>query len=189
MPIWDYYEKNPEEGLRFSRAMTDLSRMATMAVSAVYKYPESKHVVDVGGGHGTLLAHVLSELPGAKGTLLDLPHVIDGAGPVLRNAKVLDRVELVGGDFTKEVPAGGDLYLLKTVIHDWDDAEEHRGAEEHQESDGAGRQARGYRNARPGGRLVLAGDADRPQYVGHLAWTRTHPDRDERRCSRRAASR
>jgi hypothetical protein len=80
-------------------------------------------VVDVGGGQGALLAAILAANPQARGVLFDLPHVVAGAAPQLRAAGVADRCEVVGGSFFETVPAGGDVYLLRAVVHDWDDAQ------------------------------------------------------------------
>lgn len=122
MDVWSYYAKNASEGLAFSEGMTGLSMMALGAIGAVWQPPEARRVVDVGGAHGAFLASVLKQRQGARGVLFDLPHVVDGATPALRAAGVSERVELVSGDFLKEVPSGGDLYLLKHIVHDWDDA-------------------------------------------------------------------
>jgi hypothetical protein len=115
MNVWDYYAKNKDEGNTFSQAMTGMSMMAVHAVAAAYTYPTATKVVDVGGAHGALLGTVLAAQPNAKGVLFDLPHVVE-------TAPAQDRVEKIGGDFFKEVPAGGELYLLKFILHDWDDA-------------------------------------------------------------------
>ena len=113
--IWDYYAKTPAEGATFSAAMGNMSKLAIFAASMTYQFPASRKVVDVGGAHGDLLAHVLAMQPGAEGVLFDLPNVVAGA-------PAMDRVTAVGGSFMNDVPAGGDLYLLKTILHDWNDA-------------------------------------------------------------------
>jgi hypothetical protein len=78
--------------------------------------------VDVGGGHGTLLSAILAAAPQAVGVLLDLPEVIEGADATLRPAGQLDRIEKVAGNFLESVPGDGDIYTMKHIIHDWDDA-------------------------------------------------------------------
>lgn len=113
--VWSYYAANAAEGRAFSEGMTGLSMAALGAIGEVWQPPAARHVVDVGGAHGAFLDHVLGRVPGATGVLFDLPHVIDSAKPH-------PRVELAAGDFLANVPAGGDLYLLKHVLHDWDDA-------------------------------------------------------------------
>jgi hypothetical protein len=79
-------------------------------------------LVDVGGGDGTFLAAILAANPGLRGILLDQPHVIASAEPVLERAGVEGRCETIGGSFFHVMPEGADAYLLKSVVHDWDDA-------------------------------------------------------------------
>jgi hypothetical protein len=121
MDAWGYYKKNPEEGKLFAEAMTGMSAMANHAVMGTYSFKGAKKVIDVGGSHGAFLAAVLSAEPSAHGVLFDRPEVIEGAGPTL--GAVANRVERVGGSFFDQVPAGGDVYLLKHILHDWNDAE------------------------------------------------------------------
>ena len=78
-------------------------------------------MIDVGGGHGRLLATILERNPRLRGILFDQPHVIEGARPTLDAAGVADRCELVGGSFFEAVPTGGDAYILRNIIHDWED--------------------------------------------------------------------
>jgi len=119
--LWDYYKENASEGETFSQAMTGLSSMAIGAVSAAWNPPTAKRVVDVGGAHGAFLSWVLSKLPGAQGQLFDLPEVVATARAAIAADGLSERVECIQGDFFKSVPAGGDLYLLKHIVHDWDD--------------------------------------------------------------------
>jgi hypothetical protein len=121
--IWDYYAAHPEEGYDFSQAMSGMSALATDAVLAAYSFDGARRVVDVGGAHGAFLGAVLGRLPDARGALFDLPHVVDGAAPSLREAGVFDRTERVGGSFFESVPSGGDVYLVKHILHDWNDDE------------------------------------------------------------------
>ncbi len=120
--IWDYYGHHPEEQRAFNGAMTGLSQMVGGAVIEAYDFAPFGTVVDVAGGQGTLLALILRASPKARGVLFDAPDVVEGAGPTLEAAGVSGRVERVGGDFFESVPAGGDLYTLKWIVHDWDDA-------------------------------------------------------------------
>jgi len=78
-------------------------------------------LVDVGGGDGTLIAAILKAVPGMRGVLFDLPAGVEAAVQTLEAAGVSDRCEVVTGDFFTSVPDGADAYLLKSVIHDWDD--------------------------------------------------------------------
>lgn len=123
MDAWEYYRKNPEEGRHFAEGMSGISMMAMQAVLASTSFAGAKVVVDVGGSHGAFLAGVLGQEPKAKGILFDQPQVVEGAGPTLDAAGVAARVERRGGDFFASVPAGGDVYLLKHILHDWNDEE------------------------------------------------------------------
>lgn len=119
MPFFSYLDLDPELAQVFNDAMTGASAVAIESAVPAYDFSSSKLIVDVGGGHGALLAAVLRQAPHARGVLFDLPQVVAGAGPTI--ADVASRCDIQGGSFFESVPAGGDTYLLKTVIHDWDD--------------------------------------------------------------------
>jgi hypothetical protein len=105
----------------FNRAMTSMSELAVASVTAAYDFSRYSTIVDVGGGHGRLLASILVATPQARGILFDLPEVVPGAPAVLAEHHVADRVRVLGGSFFDAVPDGGDVYVLKNVIHDWPD--------------------------------------------------------------------
>jgi len=115
------YAAVPALGAVFNAGMTVMSAMAAEAVVAAYDFSGFGTIVDVGGGHGRLLAGILRATPGAHGMLLDLPSVVEGAPRLLAEAGLGDRCTVVGGDMFAAVPVGGDLYLLKSVVHDWND--------------------------------------------------------------------
>lgn len=121
MPFFSYLETNPEYAEAFNNAMTGFSELSTDAVVAAYDFRRFRIIVDVGGGHGRLLGAILSNTPQSQGILFDLPSVVEGAAPTLEAAGVADRCTPVGGSFLNTVPEGGDAYVLKSVIHDWDD--------------------------------------------------------------------
>jgi DNA-binding transcriptional ArsR family regulator len=121
MPVFDYLETVPEYARVFNDAMTGVSAMAIETTVPAYPFADHRLIVDVGGGHGALLAAVLGQAPDARGVLFDLPSVIEGAGPELDRAGVSHRCTKTGGSFFEAVPDGGDAYLMKTIIHDWDD--------------------------------------------------------------------
>jgi hypothetical protein len=122
-PAWEYYAEHPEEANHFAQGMSGFSAMAIDAVLEAYSFTGAHLVVDVGGSHGSLLSAVLQTLPHARGILFDRPNVVSGAGPALDRAGVAPRVMCQGGSFFESVPEGGDVYLLKSVLHDWSDDE------------------------------------------------------------------
>jgi hypothetical protein len=113
-PIWDYYRDHPDEGAAFTGAMSGVSAMIAGQVAERADVRECRRIVDVGGGHGTLLRALLATAPQARGVVLDLPEVV-------RSAPAAERIEFVAGDFMTSVPAGADVYVLCHVLHDWDD--------------------------------------------------------------------
>lgn len=117
--VFSYYADNPEEGRVFNAAMSNFSAMSSGAIAKAYDFSGFERIVDVGGGHGFLLSTVLRHAPQARGVLYDLPEVVQGAGEHFADMK--DRVTVIGGDFFKAAPEDGDAYLLKHILHDWDD--------------------------------------------------------------------
>jgi hypothetical protein len=124
--VWSFRASNPEESAIFDQAMHQASKHIGRALVAAYDFAGAEHVVDVGGGDGALLAAVLAASPHAVGTLLDLPHVTAGASQALNSAGVLTRCNIIAGSFFENVPRDGDIYVLKHVLHDWQDSEARR---------------------------------------------------------------
>jgi len=124
--VWAYRSARHEESAVFDRAMTTLSKRANAALLAACDFSRFRTIVDVGGGNGALLAAVLEAHPGAQGVLFDQAHVVTGAAPLLERAGVADRCRTVGGSFFESVPEGADAYVMRAVIHDWDDADSAR---------------------------------------------------------------
>jgi hypothetical protein len=120
-PCFDYLAKHPNESAVFNEGMTGFSSTIAPAVAKAYDFSTFGTVVDVGGGHGVLLATILKAFPKVRGVVYDAPHVADGAAEAIRSAGLADRCRVEGGDFFKSVPAGGDAYLMKHIIHDWPD--------------------------------------------------------------------
>ena len=120
--FWDYLAAQPEEGARFDAAMSGGAERARMLME-LRDLSSLTTLVDVGGGQGRLLATALAATPHLRGILFDQPQVIARAEPILTAAGVRERCTLVGGDFFAEVPAGGDAYVLASIIHDWPDEE------------------------------------------------------------------
>jgi hypothetical protein len=113
--------KDPETAANFDAAMADFTRMTAIAVAGSYDFGPLRTVVDVGGGNGTLLVGILKAFPHLRGTVFDQPHVVERAAAAIAASGVGDRCRTAGGDFFREVPSGADAYLVKHVIHDWDD--------------------------------------------------------------------
>jgi hypothetical protein len=120
--IWEYRAANPKERMIFDVAMREGSERAATAVLDAYDFGSFPHIVDIGGGDGALLARILARFRNTSGTLFDQTQVLAAASDVLRAAGVADRCEVVPGNFFEQVPRGGDAYLLKFILHDWQDA-------------------------------------------------------------------
>ncbi len=118
---WTFRARDAAAGALFDRAMTALSTSVAQGVLDAFDFGPFACIVDVGGGHGALLAAILTAYPAAGGILFDQPHVVAGAQAVLCAAGVADRCRIVGGSFFEAVPGGGDAYVLKSIIHDWED--------------------------------------------------------------------
>jgi hypothetical protein len=121
--VWEYRQERPEEVAVFNRAMNSATGATTPAVVAGYDFSAAKTVVDVGGGGGLLLTEILKANPGARGILFDLPGTVADAKAFVAGSEAGERCELVPGDFFEAVPPGADVYLLKSILHDWYDAD------------------------------------------------------------------
>ena len=119
--LFEYLADHPDEARVFDRRMTRFSTVEIPQIVQAYDFSWATTVVDVGGGEGRLLSAVLRAFPALRGVVFDLPHVVAGAEHGLREGGVADRCTLVGGDFFQGVPPAADLYLLKWIIHDWED--------------------------------------------------------------------
>ena len=121
MGSFEFFEQNKEAGEIFNRAMTSNTLRGVPPIVEAYDFSGVGKLVDIAGGHGLLLAGILKANPQVQGILFDLSYVIEGAGELLEKEGVSDRVELATGDFFQSVPAGADAYMMKHIIHDWDD--------------------------------------------------------------------
>jgi len=120
MKAFQYLGAHPDLAAVFNAGMSDGMRQRSIAIAS-YDFSAMNTVVDVGGNQGRLLATVLQANPALRGVLFDLPQVVARAHEYLETAGVAERCGVVGGDFFQEVPVGGDIYILSTVIHDWED--------------------------------------------------------------------
>ena len=120
LPFWEYLAANPELGASFDAMMSSATEFVTDAVSA-HDWSTARHVVDVGGGRGVLLAAILATNPSLRGTLVDLPDTVDRGRQYLAEHGVGERTEVVGQSFFDPLPTGGDVYVVSSVLHDWND--------------------------------------------------------------------
>lgn len=120
--VWDHFAAHPDEEERFAAAMRRATAFDLPTVTTAYDWPQTGRLCDVAGGVGTLLAGILAEQPSLTGVLVDAPGVLKEAEEHLRRAGVRDRVELSEGNIFERVDATADVYLLKDILHDWDDA-------------------------------------------------------------------
>lgn len=118
---FDYFAEQPELAELFDRTMTSISELTDAPVVAGYDFSGYATIVDVGGGHGSLLAAILAATPESRGVLYDQPRVVASAANLLGGSRVGDRLQIAEGSFFDSVPGGGDAYVLKNVIHDWTD--------------------------------------------------------------------
>jgi O-methyltransferase domain/Dimerisation domain len=121
MPVFDYYARHPGASARFNAAMAEHTREAAPALVARADLSRFETVMDVGGGDGTLMAAILRAHPRLEGAVFDVSAGLDSAGATLAAAGVAERCRLVAGDVFASVPPGADAYVLKQVLHDWDD--------------------------------------------------------------------
>jgi len=117
---WDWFAENPEAGRLFDRCMDESTDGDTGDIVAAYDFGRARTIVDIAGGRGILLTAILRGHSAARGILFNLPQVIEGARNVL-GPEMASRIEFVSGNFFQTVPSGGDLYILKNILHDWND--------------------------------------------------------------------
>jgi hypothetical protein len=121
VPVFEYFPKDPRESEIFNNAMTSFSAVEVPAALEVYDFTGIELLVDVAGGHGQMICAILEKYPDMRGILTDLDHVLAGAAHAIRQRGMEDRCALQTCDFFHSVPAGGDAYILKHIIHDWDE--------------------------------------------------------------------
>jgi hypothetical protein len=119
--IFEHFAKHPEKNKLYNQAMSETSELASATVLSAYNFSRYRKLVDIGGGEGYLLSIILHMYPKLNGVLFDLPHVVEGAEKTAQKFEIIDRLEIVPGDFFKKIPEGGDCYILKSIIHAFDD--------------------------------------------------------------------
>lgn len=120
--FFQHLDRHPDNAKQFVEAMNCCSTLYNEAIVAAYDFSQFEKIVDVGGGQGRLVSEILKATGTTKGILFDTPHLTPGAERLFEEAGIADRCETAAGDFLESVPEGGDAYLLKHIIHDWDDA-------------------------------------------------------------------
>lgn len=121
MPVFEYFPRDPELSEIFNNAMTTFSNQVIPAALEAYDFSGIDVLVDVAGGHGAVLTAILQEHPKMRGVLFDLDHVVAGARTRIDAAGLADRVQIEAGNFFTKVTPGADAYIMKHIIHDWDD--------------------------------------------------------------------
>ena len=121
--IFEHFRAHPKDAADFDHAMTFTSRKQISAVCQAYDFSSARTIVDVGGGHGYLLTRILEAYPALSGILLDRPEVASMARSWIKDQNLDSRCQVMEGSFFDEIPQGGDIYILKYIIHDWDDEE------------------------------------------------------------------
>lgn len=121
MPIFEFLSKNLEQAKVFDAAMVGVHGRESAAMTDAYDFSGIGVLADIGGGNGSLLITVLKKYPAMKGILYDLPGVTERAKAHLSAAGLANRCQVIGGSFFESVPAGADAYLMRHIIHDWDD--------------------------------------------------------------------
>jgi SAM-dependent methyltransferase len=119
MQVFDYFARDPETATIFHDAMTGFSTMTGHAVAGAYDFGSVKKLIDVGGGHGAMAEAIAGATPGLEALVYDLPEVV-------KTAPARKGVAFEGGDFLERVPEGADAYIMKFILHDWDDARSER---------------------------------------------------------------
>lgn len=118
---FEHLERDPQMAAVFNQAMVEITRLISSAVVRAYDFSGMRRIVDVGGGYGELLGTILKANPQAQGVLFDMPHAIDEGRRHFEEAGLADRCEFISGSFFESVPGGADAYVLKSIIHDWND--------------------------------------------------------------------
>ncbi len=121
MDVFEYLEKNPDRNKIYNHAMTNSSLMLSYAILSEYNFSKAKNIIDIGGGQGILLAMILYKYKSVRGKVFDLPHVVEGTKKIFKQYGVSDRAETISGNFFKNIPKGGDMYFLKSIIHNLSD--------------------------------------------------------------------
>ena len=119
--LFAWFSEDPERLDYFARYMSATTDLVESFIFANHAFEPFTLAVDVGGSHGSLMMRLMAEYPQACGIVFDQPDTAEQAAPIVARSPVADRIKVVGGDFFKAVPAGGDLYIVKQILHDWNE--------------------------------------------------------------------
>lgn len=125
MPVFDWLSQHQEQAAIFDAAMVSVHGRETAALLDAYDFTEIETLADVGGGNGSVLIATLQRNPHLRGLLFDLSGVIARATQNFAAAGLTDRCQLISGSFFESIPAGADAYLMRHIIHDWNDDQCH----------------------------------------------------------------
>jgi len=120
-PIFDYLGEHPDKARIFDAAMVGIHGRESSAILDAYDFSEIKLLADIGGGNGSQIIEILNKYPQMQGMLFDLPHVVERAAERIETACLQNRCQIVPGSFFDAIPTGADAYVLRHIIHDWDE--------------------------------------------------------------------
>lgn len=120
-PIFEYLNENPEKARIFDEAMVGIHGRESDLILNAYDFSGVDTLADIGGGNGSQISPILKQHSGLNGVLFDLPHVIERAKSRIESSGLSNRCELIAGNFFDSVPEGADVYMMRHIIHDWDD--------------------------------------------------------------------
>jgi ubiquinone/menaquinone biosynthesis C-methylase UbiE len=124
--LFDHLDRSPEDARVYHHAVDAFTRAAARALCEAFDFSDLSSVVDVGGGLGTVLGELVTRYPRLRGVLYDRPQVIKQAASIFTGHPEQQRIELISGDFFERIPEGADAYIIKHVLHNWDDAQAQR---------------------------------------------------------------
>jgi precorrin-6B methylase 2 len=119
--IFSHVQDSPAQHDVFVKGMGNTSDLFAPVLLSSYNFSQYSNIIDIGGGHGSLLCHILTRYKGLKATVFDSKHVVERAAANIESYGLKERIKIVDGSFFEEVPEGGDLYILKNIVHDWGD--------------------------------------------------------------------
>jgi hypothetical protein len=121
--FWDYLDRHPETAALVDGSMARIAEARAAVFARAYDWAKAARVVDVGGGHGAMVQHLLQAQPHLRGVVFERPSIVDATRARLAGAGLAERSEVVAGDFFEGVPEGGDVYVLSWILHDFGDAD------------------------------------------------------------------